>query len=151
MSVITRNSLFIKHLTLFKVSTAVFALDVAKTKQYALLINGNGSVSEDLWWNHPEQTLELLTSLESLEFPVDMIMESTSIYGDALRYQFRRCGFGIYQINAKRVYDAREIYDGVSSMHDAKSAMAITRLHREQLTQPWIEITDEERHLDALR
>jgi hypothetical protein len=36
-------------------------------------------------------------------------------------------------------------------MHDAKSAMVITRLHREQLTQPWVELTDEERHLDALR
>ncbi len=30
--------------------------------------------------------------------------------------------------------------------------MAInTRLHREQLTQPWVELSDEERQLDALR
>lgn len=131
--------------------TVVFALDVAKNKQYALLTNDDASVSEGLWWNHPEQTPELLKALEDLGCPVDVVMESTSTYGDALRYQFRRSGFGVYQINAKRVYDAQEIYDGVPSMHDAKSAMVITRLHREQLTQPWVELTDEERHMDALR
>lgn len=130
---------------------AVFALDVAKTKQYALLTNDDASVAEGLWWNHPEQTPELLKAMEDLGCPVDVVMESTSTYGDALRYQFRRSGFGVYQINAKRVYDAQEIYDGVPSMHDAKSAMVITRLHREQLTQPWVELTDEERQLDALR
>ena len=129
----------------------VFALDVAKTKQYALLTNDAGSVSEGLWWNHPEQTVELVNALEELECPVDVVMESTSTYGDALRYQFRRSGFGVYQINTKRVYDAQEIYDGVPSMHDAKSTMLITRLHREQLTQPWVELSDGERQLDALR
>jgi transposase len=132
-------------------AAAVFALDVAKTKQYALLTNADGSVSEGLWWNHPEQTQELLTVLEDLACPVDVVMESTSTYGDALRYQFRSSGFGIYQVNAKRVYDAKEIYDGVPSMHDAKSAMVITRLHREHLTQLWVELTDDERQLDALR
>ena len=132
-------------------AAVVFALDVAKTKQYALLTNADATVSEGLWWNHPEQTPELLKAMEDLGCPVDVVMESTSTYGDALRYQFRRSGFGVYQINAKRVYDAQEIYDGVPSMHDAKSAMVITRLHREQLTQPWVELTDEERHLDALR
>ena len=132
-------------------AAVVFALDVAKTKQYALLTNAAATVSEGLWWNHPEQTPELLKALEDLGCPLDVVMESTSTYGDALRYQFRRSGFGVYQINAKRVYDAQEIYDGVPSMHDAKSAMVITRLHREQLTQPWVELTDEERQLDALR
>ncbi len=132
-------------------AVTVFGLDVAKTKQYALLTNADTSVSEGLWWNHPEQTPELLNRLEGLGCPIEVVMESTSTYGDALRYQFRRSGFGVYQISAKRVYDAQEIYDGVPSMHDAKSAMVITRLHREQLTQPWVELTDEERHLDALR
>ena len=131
--------------------STVFALDVAKTKQYALLTIDDASVSEGGWWNHPEQTPELLKGLEELGCAVDIVMESTSTYGDALRYQFRQTGFEIYQINAKRVHDAREIYDGVPSMHDAKSAMVITRLHREQLTQLWVELTDEERRLDALR
>lgn len=129
----------------------VFALDIAKQKQYALLTNADYSVSELLWWNHPEETRGLLKVLEDLGCPLDVVMESTSTYGDTLRYQFRRSGFELYQISAKRVYDAQEIYDGVPSMHDAKSAMVITRLHREQLTQPWVELTDEERSIDALR
>jgi len=35
-----------------------FAIDVAKEKQYALLSNTTGTVSELIWWNHPEQTGE---------------------------------------------------------------------------------------------
>ena len=58
-------------------------------------------------------------------------MESTGTYGDALRYQFRQNGFEVHQISAKRVCDAREVYDGVPSLHDAKAATVITRLHQQ--------------------
>ena len=96
--------------------SAVFAIDVAKEKQYALLTNADNSVSELIWWNHPEQTHEVLTVLEGLSCPLDIVMESTGTYGDALRYQFRQSGFRIYQMNAKRVSDAQEVYDGVPSI-----------------------------------
>lgn len=129
----------------------VFAIDVAKAKQYALLTNADNSVSELIWWNHPEQTYEVLTALKCLACPLDVVMESTGTYGDALRYQFKQSGFRIYQMNAKRVSDAQEIYDGVPSMHDAKSATVITRLHAEGLSKPWVELTDEERNMNALR
>ena len=98
----------------------VFAIDIAKDKQYGLLSNASGTVSEFIWWSHPGQTVELLAGLQSLECSIDIVLESTGTYGDALRFQFRNCGFGIYQMNAKRVSDASEIYDGVPSMHDAK-------------------------------
>jgi transposase len=129
----------------------VFAIDVAKEKQYALLSTEDNSVSELIWWNHPEQTQDVLTALEGLGCRLDVVMESTGTYGDALRYQFRQSGFGIYQMNAKRVSDAQEVYDGVPSMHDAKSATVITRLHREGLSDLWVELTEEERSLNALR
>jgi transposase len=86
------------------------------------LANADSSVSELLSWNHPEQTRELLTHLENLACPLMAVMESTGTYGDALRYQFRCSGFEVNQISAKRVSDARELYDGVPSLHDAKSA-----------------------------
>ena len=129
----------------------VFAIDVAKEKQYGLLSNASGTVSELIWWNHPEQTVDLLIALKSLECQIDIVIESTGTYGDALRYQFRDCGFEIYQMNAKRVKDASEIYDGVPSLHDAKSATVITRLHREGLSKLWIELSDDERTMNALR
>ena len=72
---------------------SVFAIDVAKQKQYALLTNADHSVSELLWWNHPEQTSEVLSILEGLSCSLEVVMESTGTYGDALRYQFRQSGF----------------------------------------------------------
>lgn len=131
--------------------TAVLAVDVAKEKQYALLSTADHSVSELWHWNHPEQTRDVLAGLESLACPVTVVMESTGTYGDALRYQFRRLGFAVDQISAKRVFDAREIYDGVPSLHDAKSVFVISRLYREGLSRPWRESNDDERNLDALR
>jgi len=128
-----------------------FAIDIAKEKQYALLSDSKGSLSELVWWNHPEQTPDMLAVLEGFTCPVDVVMESTGTYGDALRHQFITSGFGIYQISAKRVSDAQEIYDGVPSLHDAKAATLITRLHQAGVSQPWVELTNEERNLNALR
>jgi len=129
----------------------LFAIDVAKEKQYALLSNASGTVSELVWWNHPEQTHKMLDILESFSCPLDVVMESTGTYGDALRHQFRVSGFGIYQISAKRVSDAQEIFDGVPSQHDAKAATLITQLHRTGISKPWVELTETARSLNALR
>ena len=129
----------------------LFAIDVAKEKQYALLSNATGTVSELVWWNHPEQTHKMLDILESFSCPLDIVMESTGTYGDAMRHQFRRSGFGIYQISAKRVSDAQEVFDGVPSQHDAKAATLIAQLHRTGISKPWIELTETERDLNALR
>jgi transposase len=68
-----------------------------------------------------------------------------------MRYQFRQAGFAIHQASAKRVHDAKEIYDGVPSLHDAKAAWLIARLYKEGLTQPWHELDDKERELNAYR
>jgi transposase len=129
---------------------AALAVDIAKEKQYALLSTEKG-ISELFHWNHPEQTREVLTHLENLGCRMTVIMESTGTYGDAIRYQFRLSGFDIHQMNAKRVFDAKEVYDGVPSLHDAKSVVVITRLYREGLSLPWRESSEEERNLDALR
>ncbi len=129
---------------------AAMTVDIAKEKQYALLSTADG-VSELWHWNHPMQTREVLTQLENLDCKLTVIMESTGTYGDALRYQFRRSGFDIHQISAKRVFDAKEVYDGVPSLHDAKSVVVMARLYREGLSMPWRESSDAERSLDALR
>ncbi len=129
----------------------VFAIDVAKQKQFALLSNASGTVSELVSWNHPEQTPDMIKVLESFSGSIDVIMESTGTYGDALRYQFRLSGFGIYQVSGKRVSDAQEVFDGVNSMHDAKAATLITHLHRSKLSQLWAELSEDERDLNALQ
>jgi len=102
-------------------------------------------------WSHLEHTQYLIEQLKALEVPITVVMESTSTYGDSLRYQCRQAGFSIYQANAKKVHDAREIYDGVPSLHDAKAAWLIAKLHKDGATKLWCEPTEEARRMNALR
>ncbi len=127
------------------------AIDIAKQQQFALLTNKEASVSELFRWQHPEETPQMLAAISSLCCAVTVIIESTSTYGDALRFQFRAHGFDVHQASAKRVHDAKEVYDGVPSLHDAKAATIIARFYRDGLTKPWRELTEEERQLNALR
>jgi transposase len=129
----------------------MFAVDVAKEQQFALLSNPELSESVLLQWNHLEQTAELINELKQLNTPITVVMESTSTYGDAMRYQFRQAGFTIHQACAKRMHDAKEIYDGVPSLHDAKAAWLIARLYKEGFTKAWHELDDNERELNAYR
>ena len=128
----------------------VFAVDVAKTTQFALLSDKHNRCAKIIRWEHPQETELMLTSLEALECPVTVVMESTSTYGDPLRYQCRERGFDIHQASAKRVHDAKEVYDGVPSMHDAKSATVIARFYWDGLTTPWQELTTQQRELNGL-
>ena len=128
-----------------------FAIDLAKEKQFAVLENKDAAVSELLHWKHPGGTWMLLEALKSLDCPVVVIMESTSTYGDAMRYQFKKLGFSVHQASAKRVHDAAEVYDGVPSSHDAKAATTIARFYNDGLTKPWPEQTEEEVLLLSLR
>lgn len=127
------------------------AIDVAKQKQYAVLTNMNSSISMLFHWQHPEQTAPLFEAIEALDCPVTVIVESTSTYGDIFRYQSSLRGFDVHQASAKRVHDATEVYDGVPSLHDAKSASIIARFYLDRLTKPWRELTNNERQLNALR
>ena len=128
----------------------ILAVDVAKAQQLALLTTADGSVSQLLKWPLFE-TVALIDELKRLNVPVDVVMEATGTYGDALRYQFRQAGFGLYHIHAKQVNDAKEIYDGVASLHDAKSACLIARLHQQGCTRRWLELDEAARELSAAR
>ena len=128
----------------------VFAVDVAKTMQFALLGDEHGRCAKIIRWEHPQETDLMLTRLEELECPVTVVMESTSTYGDPIRYQCRERGFDIHQASAKRVHDAKEVYDGVPSMHDAKSATVIARFYWDGLTTPWQELNTQQRELNSL-
>ena len=127
-----------------------FAVDVAKAQQYALLTNDTQSLSIIVKWELLE-TKGLIHELKQLNCPVTVVMESTGTYGDAMRHQFRQAGFILYQASAKRVHDAKEIFDGVPSLHDAKAACLIAKLHKEGLTKPWHELDEAGRELNAVR
>ncbi|MGF1614803.1 MAG: hypothetical protein ACFCVA_13085 [Gammaproteobacteria bacterium] len=64
-------------------------------------------------------------------------MEPSGTYGDALRWQWVSHGMAVFWINPKRVHDSAEVFDGVPSLHDAKAAYQIARLHLDGVSRPW--------------
>jgi transposase len=128
----------------------ILAIDVAKDQQYALLTTQDERISQFIKWPLFD-TPELINRLTQLDSPVNVIMEATGTYGDAMRYQFRRAGFSLYHIHAKQVHDAQALYDGVSSLHDAKSAYLIAKLHRQGCTKPWRDLSEDALTLSSLR
>lgn len=63
-------------------------------------------------------------------------MEPSGTYGDALAWQLRQRGVVLYRVSPKRVHDVAEVFDGVPSLHDAKAAYLIGRLHLQGISQP---------------
>lgn len=102
-------------------------------------------------WTHPVETPVLLQHLAMLSSPkLEVAMEPTGIYGDTLRRQLVLAGYRTYQLSAKRVFDSKELFDGVPSLHDAKAAYLIGRLYWSGVAQPWRESSPQEREIKAL-
>ena len=61
----------------------------------------------------------------------------------------RQDGFPVFMVSGKRTHDASEIFDGVPSLHDAKSAAIIARLHADGLSTRLVPEPSERRQLRA--
>jgi transposase len=129
----------------------VFAVDVAKEKFVGALMMPDGKVLKTIQWQHPRQTPELLEGLVSHldEQQLSVAMEPSGTYGDALRWQFVKQGIGVFRLSPKRVHDSAEVFDGVPSLHDAKAAYQIGRLHLAGLSRRWEERDGQRRALAA--
>jgi transposase len=126
------------------------AVDIAKDQQFALLTDAKQTHPLLFKWSLLE-TQTLINELRQLNTSITVVMESTGTYGDAMRYRFREAGFVIYQVSAKRVHDSKEVYDGVPSVHDAKAACLIAKLHCDGHSRLWQELDDAGRALNAVR
>jgi len=128
----------------------IIPIDVAKEDFFVTVMNADQAVLKTIKWRHPQQTRELIERLTSLGArSLEAVLEPSGTYGDALRYQLRLAGVRVYRISPKRVHDAAEVYDGVPSLHDAKAAYLIGRLHLEGVSQPWEEVDEHRRQLQA--
>jgi len=127
----------------------VLAVDVAKKDFVAALMTGEREAVKTLKWRHPRDTRAVLEQLAQLPGPLEAVLEPTGTYGDALGYQLRQAGMALYQVSPKRVADATELYDGVPSRHDGKSAYVIARLHLERVSKRWDERDETRRRLSA--
>jgi len=131
----------------------VLAVDVAKEDFVATLMDEQQQALLTFKWLHPEQTAAVIARIRQLGqgCRLEVALEPSGTYGDVLVWQLRQAGIAVYRLSPKRVHDGAEIFDGVPSLHDAKAAYLIARLHLQGVSQPWQESTEERRELKAIQ
>lgn len=115
----------------------VVAIDAAKHDFVATLMDGDRAVQALFRWRHPQHTRAVVERIAGLDAPVEAVIEPTGTYGDPVRHHLQQAGVAVYRMPAKRVADAAELYDGVASLHDAKSSYVMARLHLEGVSRRW--------------
>lgn len=65
-------------------------------------------------------------------------MEPSGTYGDALRQALHDAGIAVVRIGTKRAHDYAEVFDGVPSQHDGKDAAVVAELTALGKGQPWV-------------
>ncbi len=130
----------------------VFAVDVAKKEMFGALMTEKKEVVVTIKWIHPTDTCLVINHLvhELKSRRLVMAIEPSGTYGDPLLYRFEQAGIAVYRVSPKKTSDAKELYDGVPSLHDAKSAYIIGRLHLEGNSSRWPSNSPQRRTLQAL-
>ncbi len=128
----------------------VFGIDVAKKDFFGSLMNEAKDVVQTIKWTHPGQSMELVNLIKNLPASsLEIAIEPSGTYGDPMRQLFIETGKKVFRVSPKRTYDAREVYDGVPSLHDAKSAAIIAKLHMDGASEEWNFKSIYERNLSA--
>jgi transposase len=130
----------------------IFAIDVAKVDMVAAFTDDRAQPAAFITWKNPGDNLRVLSLLAQLRaagYQIEAVMEASGTYGDVLRHQLLEAGIPVFRVSGKRTYDARELYDGVPSLHDAKSAAIIAKLHFDGISRPWPAASAERRSLRA--
>lgn len=130
-------------------------VDVAKSVQFASLMLENKECLGIFKWDQLKKeenrrANELLRDLCASASSAALVMEPSGTYGDPLRHHARAMGFSIHRVGAKRCRDYAEVYDGVPSQHDGKSAILLGRLHLDGISEPWCASSESRRDLSAL-
>jgi transposase len=128
----------------------VVGVDVAKVDFVATLMTERGENMATIKWKHPTETGAFVQLLREVSAGrLEVALEPTGTYGDALMSLLRKQGAEVFLVSAKRAHDAAEVYDGVPSFHDAKSAALICKLHLSGVSRPWRVRSESERELAA--
>jgi len=129
----------------------IVGLDIAKRVQYASMSDDQGVPLTVLKWRMPEELYVFVALLESIGSDrVEVVMEPSGTYGDAIRFALHRSGIAVFRMSPKRVFDAREVYDGIPSLHDKKASCLLARMHAEGLTRRWEPEPESRRELHAM-
>lgn len=128
----------------------VLGVDVGKEESYGWLRGREGGFRVVMKWRNvgeSRQVVELLKGLGGER--VEVAMEPSGRYGDPLRSLLWAAGISVFRVSPKRSHDAVEVFDGVPSSHDAKSAGIVAKLHVDGASQPWPERSEAARDLRA--
>ncbi len=117
----------------------VVAIDIAMEWMFAAVMSEDLTVHVTVKWSHPRETRSFLELVDQLgrAGDVEVAMEPSGTYGDALRHALLKRGWPVFRVSPKRTHDAAEVYDGVPSLHDAKSAAIIAKLHLDGASREW--------------
>lgn len=128
-----------------------FAVDVAKRDLKAVFMEVPEKVLCSVSWTAPAETMRMVEVVSQVagECTLEVALEPTGTYGDAIRGLMNGLGLPVYRVSPKRTSDAAEIYDGVPSQHDTKCAAIIGWLHGQGRSERWHEVSDELRDLAA--
>ena len=127
----------------------VVGIDVAKQVQFACLMGTDWS-DYDIVRFEASQAETFFGCLAGLGKEVTVVLEPSGTYGDPLRELCERCGLEVQLVRPKQVHDAAEVFDGVPSLHDAKAAYLICRLHQNAISTDWKVFDDDQRQMRAI-
>ena len=127
----------------------IAGIDVAKQTQFVCLM-GSDWRDYDIVRFEAYETKTFVQFLNELACEVSVVLEPSGTYGDPLREQCKKLGLEVRFIRPKQVHDAAEVFDGVPSLHDAKAAWLICRLHQNGVSRPWEELGETRRKMRAV-
>ena len=127
----------------------VVSIDVAKETMFSGLMKPPEKVLATVKWNHLTESRDVVDRFAKLPVDIEVVMEPSGTYGDSLRWLCYQAGLPVYRVKPKQVNDAREIYDGVPSSHDGKSAAMVGWLHLLGRSEPWEPGSDQRRAIAA--
>ena len=127
----------------------VVGIDVAKKTMYGTLMGESEEILGVLKWDHLSESQRFARWLGGLSQVDEVAMEPSGTYGDALHGCLESADLGVFRVSPKMVKDAREIYDGVPSSHDAKSSATVAWLHQCGRSARWEVPSDLRRSMKA--
>lgn len=114
-------------------------IDVSKHELFVVFRIGENHFSRPVKVLQPSEIGTLVSRLAYIHerVPIQVGLESTGTYGDAIRCALHKAGFEVFRVSGKAVQDYEEIFDGVPSKHDGKDAAMIAELLAFGKATPW--------------
>jgi transposase len=111
-------------------SAVVIGVDVAKRELMLMLRCQEGRFVGPYRAVNPDQIPDVVEWVRRVgeRGPVQVAMESSGTYGDALRQALSDGGIELRRVESKHSHDYAEVFDGVPSQHDGKDAAVIAEL-----------------------